>query len=348
LSTSATDDQSELGRIRKKNRELEASVADLKAQLAIRSRPLAPEIPVLPEIVAQDPTYIGENGVAQSTVDPCSFPTKDRPVDLSSAHELGTTGTVEEIDTTYLSSDSYSTLAISKPVSPRLLNNAYTIPTSFIKQPSSQYWDIPVLLLPPENPVSGRLISILHQKRMENLADVHKRKFIIKPKFRSLLVPNSKPDDSTSTALLEMMASVGMVRIPEIVGSTWVVSKLMQWQTWPCFETYKGLPHWLVPRATQLLIPHTHWATMLPFPELRDRVIERQDVYSNTLFLTTFVQSLRVNWPFRDSDVFTFENGTFAMSKAFEKHVADMNNWTVTAPFTTSYPELQSATRFAA
>lgn len=167
-----------------------------------------------------------------------------------------------------------------------------------------------------------------------------------KPSFRAIIFPHSEPDDLISITLFNLMSLSGMSLFPEIIAGIWAVYRLIQWQTRPCLQTYQSLPPWLSPRASQIVTPHPLWVTMLQFPKLRDRVIERQDLYANARFVNLYAQSLRINWPFQSTEMINFENGHVVITDLFEKHISDIGNWSVTEPFTCAFPELQSACRF--
>lgn len=239
-----------------------------------------------------------------------------------------------------------ATIALSDPVSAASLNMTCAIPTSFINQPTTVFWEIPVSTLPPNDSISEKLIGILQQERFLNIMMRHKRP--PKLSFRYLFLPNSKPDDMISYAIINLVKAAGMTRIPEVIAAIWSGYRLIQWQVHPCLETYEGMPSRLKPQPSQLAVPHEQWVSHLQFPNMRDIVIERQDVYANLNFLNLFTQSIRVNWPYRDIDTIDLKaDGSVVISDLFEKHILDTNNWSMTTPFTRAYPEMQWACRYS-
>lgn len=237
-----------------------------------------------------------------------------------------------------------STVATVSQRSQFLVNNNNAIPTSFVNQPTTQFWEFPVLLLPPNNEQSATLFTILHDDRREH--QHHPIHFLGRPSLRTIMFPDSAPDDSVSVALINLLCSVGITRLPELVACVWQTHTIIQWQLRPCLETYQKMPHWLTPRPSQLSTLHQYWVTMLKFPKLRDKLIERPDLYANDEFLYLYTQSVRFNWPFDDVHPLEVKDGKVSLTDAFAKHAADISNWTVTRPFTRVYPELHSVCSF--
>lgn len=137
-----------------------------------------------------------------------------------------------------------------------------------------------------------------------------------------------------------------MQGLPEKVASIYMIYKALKWQIKPCLETYEDMPSWFSPRPSQLMCAHPSWVSQIKFPKLRDRVINNQHLYANDRFLAMYTAGLRVNWPFRDVDIFRFENGKVGVTDLFETHILDVDNWSLGEPFISTYPELASLCRY--
>jgi hypothetical protein len=141
--------------------------------------------------------------------------------------------------------------------------------------------------------------------------------------------------------------STAMQRLPEKVASIYMIYKAMQWQIRPTLDTYEDMPEWFSPRPSQHMCPHPSWVSQIKFPKLRDKVISNQALYANERFLIMYTSSLCVNWPYQDADIFKFENGKVGVTDLFENHILKLDNWSLTEPFTYTFPELEGCCRFS-
>lgn len=344
LKSSGANDGSKLAELQLRNQELEDSMAKLKAKMTISSPPLVQRMELSTRQCRAYYDEVSRGSCAASStyvaeVEPASHADDYALAITASAYNGLEDDTVSGLKSIALSDS--MTANTKLPPSPP---NITTIPTSFVNQPTTKFWEIPVLLLPPENAVSGTLISMVHDIRREHAQSPSEDQFLRDPSFRSFFCDSSESCDFLSMALANLMISAGMTRVPEMIAAIWGAYKLIQWQIRPCRETYEKLPSHLSPRPSQLVTHHPHWVTMLQFPKLRDKVIERQDLYATSKFLSLYPQSLRIHWPFDDIDTINPENGQ--ATDIFMKHFLNIGNWSLTEPFTQVYPELISVCRY--
>jgi hypothetical protein len=83
----------------------------------------------------------------------------------------------------------------------------------------------------------------------------------------------------------------------------------------------------------------------IPWPRLRDRVINNQDVYSNQEFQEIFTSNISINWPHPPGEALVLQNSEVRMNPIFERHVIRLESWSLGPSFAQRYPELKDATR---
>jgi hypothetical protein len=333
-----------LAEITLRNQELEKTIAELKVKLEASLPSSELELPVFAEVSVPGHVHPGEIGISQGTIvsrDSCQATERVVSRDIYQPDPI-----TEDISGLYWTQADSSTSVSNHHSPPRsLLRSIPTIPTSFVNQPSTKYWEIPVLLLPPEH-ILDRFLGTIIEERMADRDNLTLSKVKTLPSLTAFFFPNSVLNDKISSLVVEMIFAAGMTRLPEMIAMFHNVHIVLQWAVRPCPETYQKIPAWLTPRPSQLTIPHPHWVTHLAFPLLRDRVIDHQDVYCTDLFTSLFPKSLDVNWPFDVSDTVTYTDGKVTMTEAFEKHISNLDNWSVTEPFSTMFPELHYACNY--
>lgn len=90
--------------------------------------------------------------------------------------------------------------------------------------------------------------------------------------------------------------------LPEQVAVVYIMFLILRWQISPTRENYDRLPDWITPRASQILTAHPAWMDHIPWPRMRDRIIES---YSRSFdhFFIPFTTTLSLNWPYEPRDV---------------------------------------------
>ncbi|KAH7361739.1 hypothetical protein B0T11DRAFT_279439 [Plectosphaerella cucumerina] len=143
-----------------------------------------------------------------------------------------------------------------------------------------------------------------------------------------------------SRLMNEVLSTFSHVRAPEKISFMYLMHRTMRWQIFPTETTYSDLPRWLRPTATQVIVPHAAWIDNIPWPSVRDMLIENPEKYPFTLFSTVYSQCVTVNWPYDATDAITEAGDDFVPNKIFEKHIQRLGNWTVSRDFEEHYPEM--------
>ncbi|KAH6663989.1 hypothetical protein F5X68DRAFT_265954 [Plectosphaerella plurivora] len=143
-----------------------------------------------------------------------------------------------------------------------------------------------------------------------------------------------------SRLMNEVLSTFSHVRAPEKISFMYLMHRTMRWQIFPTETTFSDLPRWLRPTATQITVPHAAWIDNIPWPSVRDMLIENPEKYPFPLFSSVYSQCVTVNWPYDATDAITEAGDDFVPNKIFEKHIQRLGNWTVSRDFEEHYPEM--------
>lgn len=75
-------------------------------------------------------------------------------------------------------------------------------------------------------------------------------------------------------------------------------------------------------------------------PGVRDMLIDHPDKYPFEVFSEYYSQNVSVNWCFDDNDTVAQEDGFSVLHSIFEKHIRNLENWTVSREFESRFPEM--------
>ena len=116
---------------------------------------------------------------------------------------------------------------------------------------------------------------------------------------------------------------------------------------YPTQANYERLPDWYTPRPSQLFTPHPAWLDYLPWPRLRDKLVDAYPQYPFENWFIPFTSGLSVNWPYEPTDCLlsTSEHEESTINPVFERHVMRLENWSVGPAFVAAFPELADTVR---
>lgn len=215
---------------------------------------------------------------------------------------------------------------------------------------STPSWGLPIRSLPPTGPIDNIIISLIQQQRNRMLRgdDVMSTIGPYNPSMNAIVYPDqTATTHHISTILSDLLKKTALQRIPERAAALHVMYRLVQWQIYPSKSTYDHIFDWQIPRTSQIITVHPVWADFIAWPKLRDEVISNPAAYSSEDFQHIYTSSLNVNWQWRDIDAFCIEDdGQVVLSREFERHVGNLANWSLDAPFARRYPELERLCRF--
>ncbi|PBP19042.1 hypothetical protein BUE80_DR010101, partial [Diplocarpon rosae] len=226
----------------------------------------------------------------------------------------------------------------------------YTVPQGvFANQPSLAAWEIPIHFAPPAGPVESILIGLL--QRQKSLANESTLGSLLvgpyHPDLRALVNPEmSNKVHPVSSVISNVFQRLQYPSLAAKVASVYLVYRFFQWQIWPTMETWRNMPEWFYPVASQQVTAHPIWMSLLTWGKLRDTVINNQDKYATEQFSDLWRTAINLNWPYGEEDILVFIGEEVRITDAFMRHLEQEANWSLDEPFQHRYPELREACRF--
>lgn len=122
----------------------------------------------------------------------------------------------------------------------------------------------------------------------------------------------------------------------------YIMFLIMRWQISPTQENYERLPEWVTPRPSQLFSAHPAWVDHLPWPRMRDKMVQMYPSIPFDDFFIPYTTTLSLNWPYEAHDTLLSKEGTeeLSINPVFESHLRDLNNWTLGPAFAKAHPSL--------
>ncbi|KEY69654.1 hypothetical protein S7711_03138 [Stachybotrys chartarum IBT 7711] len=211
------------------------------------------------------------------------------------------------------------------------------------------YW-IPVQNCKATCPLDSLLLDFLRERR-QRAADGLPAQDVVGPRHpsvSSLLNPSqsvfSHPLSKVFTDILATFPDIST--LPERVAVLYVMFHFMRWQIALDQDNYEHLPRWMIPLPSQTAIPHPAWIDHLPYPLMREKLIQahsRNQGLSFENFFIPFTTTLRLNWPYEDADTLleTTETGELMINPVFERHLRNLSNWRLGEAFAKAFPFLR-------
>lgn len=208
---------------------------------------------------------------------------------------------------------------------------------------------------PPTCPLDSLLLDFLRKKQEEAASGISTPSLVgpAYPSVSSLLNPSraatSHPLSKVFTDILATFPDLST--LPERIAILYMMFLTMRWQICPTPENYDRLPEWMTPRPSQLFTPHPAWIDHLPFPKMRDRLVEnynpRDYLFDN--FFIPFTTTLSLNWPYEPTDTLLSNDqggeGEVVINPVFERHLRRLDNWSLGPAFAKAFPGLQDTYR---
>ncbi|KIV99684.1 uncharacterized protein PV09_08675 [Verruconis gallopava] len=201
--------------------------------------------------------------------------------------------------------------------------------------------------IPPFAPSVCPLDDILHNflsSRRAMLADGVPMDAVVgptRPSVKKLRNPENKEAlHSLEELMSDVLSTYLQVKTPEKMAFFWIMNQTMRWMVSRTKESYMYMPNWLRPTATQITVPHAIWITNLPWPGVRDLLIENPEDYPYEAVGKWYTENVSINWNFDVLDAVDEVGGAERLHSIFEKHLRNLNNWTVTPAFLERFPAM--------
>ncbi|KAK5168189.1 uncharacterized protein LTR77_006757 [Saxophila tyrrhenica] len=169
-----------------------------------------------------------------------------------------------------------------------------------------------------------------------------------RPYVATIVHPGSQSNHHPICRIIEdVMSTFGQIQAPEKLGIVFKMHATLRWLINNTVENYEYMPRWLRPTATQITTPHAAWIDNIPWPAVRDMLIENPILYRFEVFSEVYSHTVSVNWPYDTDDALATDEctGHLVIAPIFEKHVRRLGNWTVSKEFEDYFPDLAKATK---
>ncbi|KAJ5360455.1 hypothetical protein N7517_009646 [Penicillium concentricum] len=152
--------------------------------------------------------------------------------------------------------------------------------------------------------------------------------------------------DLTSHAISRVMADVlttfPHVNLPEKLAFMYLMHLTTRWQVSPNIGSYARMPVWLRPTVTQITVPHAAWIDNIPWPRVRDILIQKPDRYPFAVFSELYSEHVSINWPYDPEDIVVDTDDGPSLNTIFEKHIQRLSNWIAPRQFREYFSEWTS------
>ena len=204
----------------------------------------------------------------------------------------------------------------------------------------------PVRNLSPTCPLDGLLLDFLAEKKQRAAEGIPESK-LVGPPYPNVTVLLKPERSAFSHPLSKVFTDIlltfpDLSALPEQVAVLYVMFLIMRWQICPTEENYNRLPEWATPRPSQLFTPHPAWIDHLPWPRMRDVMVQTYQNYPFVDFFIPYTTTLSLNWPYRPMDTLlpTPDSDEMVINPAFERHLRNLSNWSLGTAFARAMPVL--------
>ncbi|KAJ4184371.1 hypothetical protein NW767_013254 [Fusarium falciforme] len=209
--------------------------------------------------------------------------------------------------------------------------------------PSNAVFGILPAHVPSTCPLDLILLEFLKSRRemLSNGLDLDSIVGPPRPSTRALVNPEQVDSVHPLSGIMSrVLSTFPSVQLAEKLAFFYLMCHTMRWQIHPTKQHYTDMPSWLRPTVTQIAVPHAAWIDNIPWPGVRDILIENQAEYPFQLFSDYYSQNVSVNWKFDGLDAVSDLNGEGTLHSIFERHIRDLRNWTVSKAFQDRFPSM--------
>ena len=244
-----------------------------------------------------------------------------------------------------LPANSHITLSTSGPQSPTrarsIHNHDNTLP-AYLARP---------IHIPATCPLDGLLLEFFRE-RSQYAAAGHSEADVIGPAYPAFCC-SFRPERGIyshplSRFLTDILSTFPDLSEPPVkVAVLYIMFLSIRWHICPNRENYDRLPEWIRPTRNQVYTPHPAWIDSLPWPKMRDKICLMENPIPLDIFFIPFTRTLSLNWPYEPMEVVLQGqlSDELVLNPTFERHLRDLNNWSLGPVFARAFPELVETTR---
>jgi hypothetical protein len=203
-------------------------------------------------------------------------------------------------------------------------------------------WERVPLHLDPSCRLDTVLLELLRssRQRTEKIPEFTGPVF---PAIGSLLNPESRNDFNPISNAIGVHGRVTMA-MPSLelkIAIMYNMCVYLRWLITPTKQNYEAMPAYLRPLEIQLTIPHPAWIDVIVWPEARERIIRCMDWSEFEILRAIGNHDMSINWPHGLHTVFTENDGDMRMNPDFERHIRELENWTMGGKIGERFPFLR-------
>lgn len=235
------------------------------------------------------------------------------------------------------------------------------VPNPLSLRSTTGYWETPGLITPPLTQRDALLAGYVQDcRRLANVEGVRSHLGVIFgpacPNIRRLIETHwnlasivqqaTLPASPPAPQLVELAATLfdhdNLILTLERVGCFIIFQRILAWFIQPTQDTNADIGTNFLPSPMQRTIPHSQWVDFLLWPQLRDTIIQRPEVYANDEFRHLYSTSLRLpNWAGGPSQALVpdYSSGAIYLTQPFINHVLTIESWALEERFFRRYPE---------
>ncbi|KAG5826350.1 hypothetical protein H9Q74_003590 [Fusarium xylarioides] len=159
---------------------------------------------------------------------------------------------------------------------------------------------------------------------------------------KEMISNNMDPESVTGPRKPSTRAMVNIEQVDTVHPLSGIMSRVLS--TFPSVALAEKLGFfYLMCHTMKIAVPHAAWIDNIPWPGVRDILIDNQAEYPFQLFSDYYSQNVTVNWKFDGLDAISDLEGDGALHSIFEKHIRDLKNWTVSQGFKDRFPLMVTA-----
>ncbi|KIW02235.1 uncharacterized protein PV09_06388 [Verruconis gallopava] len=228
------------------------------------------------------------------------------------------------------------------------------------KRKNSGTLNIPIWKLPPNNcpPISlsdSILQDAVTRKRTQLASNapspattdsLQAPNYPPRPNFCALIDKEVRADDDISNLVSDVIRSYSAIEtLPNQVAVAYVMVTFLRWQVMLDEPSWNHMPEWLRPTQAQLTKPHPAWIDRMPWPGMRDCLIDHPEITLEDLAVV-YSSSFFIRWEYDPSHVLISVNSSSNVvitNPIYEEHIRQLKNWSLGEPFRKRFPELAEA-----
>ncbi|KAJ4244244.1 hypothetical protein NW757_010601 [Fusarium falciforme] len=161
--------------------------------------------------------------------------------------------------------------------------------------PSNAVFGILPAHVPSTCPLDLILLEFLKSRRemLSNGLDLDSIVGPPRPSTRALVNPEQVDSVHPLSGIMSrVLSTFPSVQLAEKLAFFYLMCHTMRWQIHPTKQHYTDMPSWLRPTVTQIAVPHAAWIDNIPWPGVRDILIENQAEYPFQLFSDYYSQNI--------------------------------------------------------